>query len=62
MQPVDEGVVNMEDSSLRAQIKRDSEAVSRISVQAQESYKRELRATIDRGAFYNFSSKGVARS
>lgn len=46
----------MADSRLKAQIEQDSVAVSKISDRARESFGRELRGTLDRGAFYSFAS------
>lgn len=50
--------MKMRESRLKAQIKRDSEAVSRISASARDSYNRELKATLDRGSSYRFSASG----
>lgn len=46
----------MSASRLMEQVRRDSEAVSKMSEQARGSYSREFRGVVDRGAFYSFSS------
>lgn len=46
----------MRESQLKSQIRKDGETVSKISVRARESYDRELKGTLDRGAFYRFTA------
>ena len=52
----------MTESRLMAQVQRDSEAVAKISEKIRESYVREFKGTVDRGAFYSFSESGPSRS
>lgn len=51
----------MTESRLMAQLRRDSEAVAKLSERVRESYSREFQGTVDRGAFYSFSGSDAAR-
>jgi hypothetical protein len=55
------GDKSMAVSQLKAQIIRDSEAVSKISERSRDSYCRELRATLDRGASYRFTANAASK-
>ena len=49
----------MSQTPLKAQILRDSNVVSKLSEKAKEVYSLELKATVNRGAFYSFSGRAA---